>query len=649
MDRHRIGTFDANSGRFTVLLDLNDGTNITFVRDSFQVTPSQKQTIQPGSTRRYGGSRSAGEIHDNGTISGTWLCAGSTSDLAFAQLKNVLALHESTRGDLYYEWRATGASRSTYYELRGGLPWAFDYSAVQFLGLQATKVSGGWQIAPTAAGDPMDIFDDFSVDTIATEWTQDSGAASVVSGQVQWASTGVKKLRHTARGYRPTDVTVTVKITTGTSVAAIQAGVTVRELDASNYLLAQIEAANLRIYKADGGVFTQLATTAFTPSTSTAYWVRLRAEGNVLSAAVYTSAPTPLGTSAAFIATTLTGGDATKFGAGIGGDVGFRAGEIAHTGFRFDDFTSRPYSYVKPGSQTTAAHVLDLYGIPGTAPAKVDAYTTTPSGVQIRSAIIGWAPKPPAGAGITQLGVAEFTGTGDATCSGGSYSATGPNWAFTLVPNLATADDFSDTMTIEVWVVIRANATGTATVVASAFPFSPLDYAASRFTPEYGLTGITCKTVNGRTITRAGTLPLPINGSSSWSVNLNVTGTPVLGVDCAIVVPARQRACTATGQLDADAQTWMTAAPGYEATKVIRSSLAGAMIQEPSSGPAYYAATAGVSGQLLEFPPGDVQVLHRAGLTPVDAPDLASTDILSSSTMATHYAIQPRFHLLRDT
>lgn len=175
-ETHRIGTFTAG-GQFTVLLDVHDGDSIR-VRD-FKVTPADKQAIYPAATRRYGGSRKAGEVHGNGQLQVAWILRDSSADEVLERWDELAALLESSRADLFYEWRPGGASRSTFFRLRGGLPAEWDYVWWQF-DREILQLTAGFVVAPLAYGAPMDVLDGFDTDTVtAGDWTFDAGAANV--------------------------------------------------------------------------------------------------------------------------------------------------------------------------------------------------------------------------------------------------------------------------------------------------------------------------------------------------------------------------------------------------------------------------------------------------------------------------------------
>lgn len=174
-ETHRIGTFTAG-GQFTVLLDVHDGDNIR-VRE-FKVTPADKQPIYPAATRRYGGSRKAGEIHGNGQLAVAWILRDSSADEVLERWDELVALLESARADLFYEWRPGNATRSTFFRLRGGLPAEWDYQWWQF-DREILQLTAGFVVAPLAYGAPMDVLDDFSTDTIG-DYTFDDGTSAAV-------------------------------------------------------------------------------------------------------------------------------------------------------------------------------------------------------------------------------------------------------------------------------------------------------------------------------------------------------------------------------------------------------------------------------------------------------------------------------------
>lgn len=221
----------------------------------------------------------------------------------------------------------------------------------------------------------LDVFgDSFATDTITpgTTYAFDAGAGTLtVSGGVLVpSSTTEKRLIHTASPYAMENARAMIKVTTGASVASGVAGPVVKRLGVNDCLVGQIAflgaSSVVRVVKIDGGAVSTLASSAtFTAATSTSYWVRVRQEGNAVTAEYFTAVPTATSTPAKTVTHTLTGGDATKFGTGVIGRTGIRF-QPAGTDWRADDFTVEPNVFVS----TAAAMEFVVAGVPGDAPAE---------------------------------------------------------------------------------------------------------------------------------------------------------------------------------------------------------------------------------------------------------------------------------------
>lgn len=230
--------------------------------------------------------------------------------------------------------------------------------------------------APYATGDPMDTLDGFDTNTYATDYTKDAGGGtlSVSSGVLVPSDLTLKRVRHTLKGYTYGDVQVTLKVTTGAAVAGGIWGVTGR-YDTTNLdtgLVAEFVAGTnvIRVGKYVAGAFTSLATAAATPAINTTYWVRLRVEGNLVTAEVFTTtAPTPMGTPTASAAYAMTTAEAAQFAAG---HAGWRITPAATTE-RYDDLEIKPYTY----RAVNLPEQIRLGGqIPGDLPAIADIEIT---------------------------------------------------------------------------------------------------------------------------------------------------------------------------------------------------------------------------------------------------------------------------------
>lgn len=397
LDRHRIGTFNAG-GRFVTALDLNPGdSTYAPVADTFSVAPSAGETaLKAKNSRRYGGAKRVGEIHDNGSLGLELYIQGSSADDSMTKFNALLAIAEDSRGAYFYEWRPSGTSYSIYYEVRG-FSWEPIYRWIEFQGTKTLHARLSMEIAPLGLGDPLDISDDFTVDTLAAgDYTRDNGTAMTwISGAfspgfvLQPGGTGTVTYRHTARGYTFRDAQATMKYTTGASGAGV-VGVSVGNVDAANGLFAIVDgSANVRVYKQDTGSFVSLGSAAITAlSANTTYWVRVRREGGLVTAEHWTTEPTPAGTPATSVSVVLAQTEAEKY---VAGTAGFRIVSVPATDWRFDDFRVEPYTY----RAVATPDAVTLTGIPGTAPAKVDALVGVNNpGAILPWALLGWARRP---------------------------------------------------------------------------------------------------------------------------------------------------------------------------------------------------------------------------------------------------------------
>lgn len=385
-DRHRIGTF-TSGGRFTTVLDLADGSYYAPERDTFKITPPAQSDLMVNTTRRYGGSRKVGEIHDNGQLSLVLQVQAVSQNSAIQKVDALLALAEDTRTQYFYEWRPDGVTYSVYYELRG-TAWDPEYRWIVFSQAAMLKAGLTFNIAPLGLGDPLDIYDDWSVDS-SSDYTVDAGGATLAisGGQLVPSSTALKEWRHTARGYQYPDAQATFKFTTGASAAG-DVRTHVRASAATQSLYGIVSSSALKIFKRVAGVDTQLATTAATLAANTTYWLRTRVEGNVVITELFTTEPTPSSTPTTSLSYTLSVSEASTFTTGYA----VLATTPAATDWRYSQFCVEPYTY----RQKSWPDTVNLPSIPGTGPAKADVMVGVTGVAQQVWTLIGWATKPAA-------------------------------------------------------------------------------------------------------------------------------------------------------------------------------------------------------------------------------------------------------------
>lgn len=671
-DLLRIVSF-SNGGRPVVEADIENGTTFRKVRDSLKITAPAKKPVLSSAGRRYGGSRQVGETTDNGELKATWIVSGATADVCLQNLGTLLVLCERATPGLFLEFRPDGATRSTFYELRGTASWDPDYKWAQFAGAMSLNVEIAFPVAPLGYLPRMDIADDFAVDSLS-DYTFDAGGGTMVvaNGQLAPTSTSEKRFWYSARGFRYRDAQVTLKITTG-AVANPAAGVglALRRLDSNNNLLMSMIASTsaIVIYKFDGGVYTSLASVAVPAlAANTSYWLRARAEGNLLIAEWFTAVPTPTSTPAATVSYTLAGADATKFGAGVAGDVGIRTDAIP-TDWRYDDFQVEPYTY----RNRTLPETIVLGGsIPGDAPALVDVHITPTGGTSPPVwAMVGWAKRPTAPiAGVAPFGIIQAeTGTdlvtfavaADANYRGGNglkATASGAGTAtamFAIDPSTLAADDFTlQELDIEIWARLDlASALVSPKIVLSARPDAGTSFGAERFTGEFGSVGkLLGKPSSGSAfrIVRLGSLPLvadpaervvwKLRVAASWAAGSSGT----FGLDELLLVAARKRAAGPTGKAN-DATYPKFVASTAETRKVIRTDLSGRVAS--GAGPLF--PDSGLGGSVLELAPGNNDLLVKLSSTVPDDPTSNTASEQKEHTATVHLAVQPRVTLLRGS
>lgn len=223
------------------------------------------------------------------------------------------------------------------------------------------------------------LTDDFSSDSISDGlWAFDAGfgTAAVAGGHLTFSDTTTKQLYRTDRLFY--DGQVTVAYRTASSGIPV-AGPIAKRLGASDFLYASIAGGfnTFSLVKSDGGSETTLATTAFTPAASTTYWIRLRAEGNKLTAEVWDltgillwAVHDPAGVPLKSLTHTLSGANAAKFGIGVAGRAGIRATPGATTAYA-DSFEVIPNYYVEKTDRVLRTQ--PIFGVRGDVPALVRA------------------------------------------------------------------------------------------------------------------------------------------------------------------------------------------------------------------------------------------------------------------------------------
>jgi hypothetical protein len=388
--------------RNVVIRDYENGTTYQKSAGTFAINPPARTPNMTVAQGRYGGSRSIGELNENGSISWDAFVSGATADIALTNIEAMITDLESFNMTNRYhvEFRAHGATRSTFFEVRGPATWNPKYAWNVFAGTQAVMITVSIPVAPLGKLLPCDVWDDFSVDSSA-DYTIDAGVGTdftITGGTMNPAGTMTteRRLTHTATGYSHTEVQATLKAAPGTTITSFKAGVVMRRVDASNYLEVYVDDdgtnTRLRLDSIAAGVRSNRATLNVTPRLTAGgtFWVRGTIEGNFVLIEYFSGVvgslyapPTPSAAPTSITAYTLTGAEANFVGpSGISWIPQQATAQI-------DEFESLPYTF-------KSHNLPDVFNlrtpIPGTADAQVDfTYTNAPGSSVIPIwAYMGW-------------------------------------------------------------------------------------------------------------------------------------------------------------------------------------------------------------------------------------------------------------------
>lgn len=395
MDTLRIVRF--NNYKALTVYNLMDGDKIALQRDTLAIKPAERNQQFSSTNRRYGGSVLGNETHDNGSLEATWYIKDDTSDLALKRLDGFLTQMEKfAQYERFIEWRPEGATRPMYYKIMA--PGIFEprYRWIQFTTQRVIEVASGFQIAPLAYGDWMNVDDNWRDGTYNTtrleDYSQPLGAELVWdAARLGWQrTTGPNnQLVLSERGYSYIDNMVTTEMNVGATSTTGQAGGVLSYVDANNFLYGNLGNGNIIIGKRQGGTYTSLATAAFTATANTTYWTKFRREGSVLYLDLVSSDPdgmtdTPLA-SARY---TLTAAEQAIFTGGKSGWVIMGTNGWSDT-WRVRRNQIEPFSY----RGLLGHEMIRTQGsIPGNAPADAEALVDSSQTAATASwGLLAWA------------------------------------------------------------------------------------------------------------------------------------------------------------------------------------------------------------------------------------------------------------------
>jgi hypothetical protein len=491
LDRLRIVDFPYRGSRPRTLLDINDGATYSLVRDTFKITPGEKQQQFSQLVKRYGGQKITQEVQNNGQIAAEWYISGAGVAAALNAQETFLTYVERIAGTLrYIEWRPDGAANSVFFEVRAGLPWEPMYSWIETVSSQNLHLKAAFSVAPLARGDTMFMVDQFTVDSIA-DYTQKAAGGGQAIGHVtitpggSWGgSMGANSGAVTSQTYLFENSRTGYNLADQECTSFHQVGSTINGVKFGSYMKARYDTggaashtyirvyvdddganSRLRIDKIVDGVATNMSSVNLAARIASAapFYVRGRIEGAKVYAEYYLP-PTAAPDSATRTQGTSWLMDATargQFGASIKGKSGIvmtfqnKTGTVDKT----IAWECRPYTY-RNNDATGAANVLlpedfKIAGIYGTAPSLCDLQIRESAGATASPVfgLVGWTPEP---------GVENFVHNGDFEddYDGWHGGATGINW-----PTIAGL-----TTTVNSW--SRNGAVGTPSPDHGAYAFT---------------------------------------------------------------------------------------------------------------------------------------------------------------------------------
>lgn len=406
-DRLRIVRLDPLLGR-VILADLA-AAPLGPIRDSFKVTRPQKQRFPVATNTRWDGSQPAGETIENATLTATIACYGSTTaDGALAAITTAIGTADQAGPDRYVEWRPDGATRSSYYELRGSADFQPNYSWASFSSAQFFAVDVSLPVAPYPFGDPLWFSETWDADAVTSgDWILDAGTSSdiaVRNGQLVPLTTSTSRLRRA--GVALSNGRLVLEFTTGSSLTGLGVEVFIAAQAGSGaydtYLYTRVDPTNgISVGKRVNGSATLLANdNTLALQTSTTYWLELIRDGALLWGQIWSKPPTMAAqlTDVITSATQLLGVADQALFQGAGG-VGIHT-EVGVTSERYNDITCEPdfamgYANWTNDGSLYRADQLRLSAIPGDAPAPFDLAISANGGTRNAAwACAAWMPRP---------------------------------------------------------------------------------------------------------------------------------------------------------------------------------------------------------------------------------------------------------------
>lgn len=341
------------------------------------------------------------------------------------------------------------------------------------------------------------------------------------------------------------------------------------------------------------------------------------------------------------------------------------------------DLPVAPLARLTPQTFTIASTVLPavkaLTSIGGDAPAIANVTLRTNGGTSPPVwALFGWCKHPtvsPLASSVAPFGIIEGeTGTSlttwsvaaDANSRGGSrLVATGLSGAgsasasYVVDPSVLDADDFADgEIDVEVWGRLTIGSTLVSPrVVLSLTPDAGSGFGETVYT-EFGSSGkaLVTPTTGGNYMVRLGVLTMPVDKAQpvKWRIKVDYTwagapGTGTAGLDYLLTVPAKSRACSKTG-VSNDSVFPKFIASTADTSKTIRGHDLFGLV---GSAALNQGRDSGLCGSLIEFPPGDVDLLLKLSSLVPDDPVAGTVAEQLAHTVTGSVTVFPRVFLAK--
>jgi hypothetical protein len=637
-DVRRIVTISPVTGTVTSLVDF-EGANFASERDTFTVSPPAVTPIQSQAQRQYGGSRTVGQIHGNGSISLVLLVTGSSFDNAMLNVSSTLQILLTPRTDLFFEWRPQGVTNSVYYQITGPPAYSSTYSWIQWQGTKRLPIKLEIPVAPLARGPVVTYTGTATLPEVIQLPNIPGDAPALVDVSLTasggnapiWALFGWWKkplpfnmvtnggFQSNTTGWSITGLTHNAQPTSITRITSTgQSGSTSAQVVSPATANTGPEYTVTRPFRAGQ----QYTVKAYIHANSGSDTVQLIV-GQAGAGHFATSAATATSTTWTQITCTWTPDVDMSYAV-----IGIR--HVAASAFTWEFDSVRMF-------EGTVDPALGTDGMGGTAPVGIlqAEYASVATTYALDS---------------NSVYLNNFAMT-TPTASGAGSAAL--NWQ--VDPSVITQDDFaSGTVDIEVYARMRVTGMQAPTAVASISTGN--GFGAPTYTNEYGAAGKTftnfigTNSFFGPAIVRLGTLTMTVDPYTptmwllqvalSWGAS-SVSASST--IDYVMMVPARARALSKTG-----------VAPDSYYPKFIgtTSSVQKTIFGRDLSGAIGVAGTnlgrdSGLGGSLIEVPPGNVEMLLKLSSAVADDPSSSVNEVTLTHNTTWTAKVTPRYFLAK--